>query len=247
MAETSDVKFLNVAGKHLTMFKAAGARWNHPDSALSIVNLQKMLDEGYPVAENVFSKVAPFNIVINNRQAAYAKIDPTVRASRRYLKSTSATTAEIADINTIINKLLAPSGRKKETLDPNKPAAEVEQGNSTSHRSYDARQGNLIALRHALAALAAYDTNETNINIAAYDALIAEIEAANQAVNDAYAEAFNAWNKRDAKLYDDSNSILEIFRRAKEYYKSLFEPKSPEYKAITAKAMTLDSNSRSRG
>ena len=246
MAETSDVKFLNVCGKHLTMFKAVGARWNHPDKALKIADLQTLLDGGYPIAENVMSKVAPFNIVINKRQAAYAKIDPMVRASRRYLKSTNATEAEIADINTIINKLLGSGGKKKETLDPNKPAAEVEQGNSTSHRSFDARQGNLIALRHAFDVLAAYDTNETNINIVAYDALIAEIEAANQAVNEAYAEAFNAWNERDAKLYDNPDSILEIFRRAKEYYKSLFEPKSPEYKAITAKAMTLDSNSRSR-
>ncbi len=73
----------------------------------------------------------------------------------------------------------------------------------------------------------------------------AEIEAANQAVNEAYAEAFKAWNDRDAKLYDNPDSILEIFRRAKEYYKSLFEPKTPEHKAITAKSMALVNLSRS--
>lgn len=243
MAETSDMKFLNVCGRHLDIFKV-DARWKPSNAALEVDALQAKLAGGYPIAENVLSKVAPYDIKINARQTVYAKIDPMVRASRRYYKSSGAPDANIADANTIINKILAPAGKKKAALDPNAPAAAIEKNNSTSHRSFDARYGNLIALREFYAADSFFNPNEIEINLAAFDALIAECEAANQAVNTAFVEAMNAWNERDAKLYNNADSILEDFRDAKDYYKSLYEPKSPQYKAITAKSMALKNNSR---
>jgi hypothetical protein len=167
-----------------------------------------------------------------------------VRSSRRYLKSSGATKEELADANTIINKLLTSGGTKTVALDPNKPAAKLETGNSTSHRGYDARYGNLIALREFYANVTVYKPNEIEIKLDAFDALIAECQAANEAVSEAFAEALAAWNERDAKLYNDPDSILATFRLAKDYYKSLYTPKDPQYKAISAKSMTLDNNSR---
>lgn len=243
MAETSDTTFLNRCMRHLDIFKAE-PRYNSSNSALVLAALEAKLASGYPIVEAVLAKVAPFNIKINERQAAYAKIDPMVRASRRYLKSSGATDAEIADANTIINKILNSGGKKKETVDPNQPAEAVKEKNSTSHRSYDARYGNLMALREFYANVSAYNPNEDPVKLTAFDAVLAECQAANEAVSQAFVEIFEAWNERDAKLYDDADSILEDFRDAKEYYKSLYTSKDPQYKAIERKDMALTNNSR---
>ncbi len=243
MAETSDTKFLNTCLRHLDRFKAE-PRWNPSNKRLEITALQTQLDGGYPIAKDVFSKVAPYKIKINDQQAAFARIDPMVRASRRYFKSTGAPEAEIADANTIINKLLDTGKKKILPLDPNLPAATIEQKNSTSHRSNDSRLGNLIALREFYASTSAFAPNESDIKLTAFDTLIAECQTAIAEVSQSFNEALGAWNERDAKLYDNADSILADFRDAKEYYKSLYNPKDPEYKAIQTRDMKLFSNSR---
>lgn len=244
MSETSDMKFLNTCRRQLDIYKV-DPRWNHSSPKLKITTLEAKLASGYPIAEAVKQKVPPYQIKINNRQAAYAKVDPMVRASRRYLKSTEATDAEVADANTAYKKVLKPSGKKKETLDPNQPAVAVEKTNSTSHRSYDSQAGNLIAVREMLTNISAYTPNEDGIKVADFDAVIAECQTANAEVSAAFIEPFAAWNERDAKLYNDADSILEDFRNAKEYYKSLYEPGTPQYQMITAPDMLLTNNSRS--
>ena len=243
MSETSDTRFLNTCARQLAIY-SVDPRWNPSNLRLKINALQAKLDGGYPIVENVFAKVAPFDIKINDRQAAYAKIEPMVRASRRYLKSSGATDAEIADANTLISKLLRPSGKKKQQLDPNQPAAAVEKTNSVSHQSYDAIYGNLLALREFYANVSAYAPNENEVKLTTFDDIAAECQASSQAVNAAFADALGAWNERDAELYDNDDSILEDFRDAKEYYKSLYAPDSPQYKAITAPDMELVNNSR---
>lgn len=229
--------------RHLNIFKA-DPRYNPSNPRLTLTALDAHLATGYPIAENVFAKVAPYDIKINKRQATYAKIDPMVRQSRRYLKSSGATAAEIADANTIINKILKPSGKKKETLDPNQPAAELEKKNSTSHQSYDSTYGILLALRQLYGNISAYKPNEEEVKLTAFDELAADCQTDNQEVSESFVEALGAWNERDAKLYDNADAILADFRDAKEYYKSLYTPKDPQYKAISAKDMALKSNSR---
>ena len=82
-----------------------------------------------------------------------------MRASRRYLKSSGATELEIADANTIINKILGERSSPKAKVDPNRPAAAAESSNSVSHLSYDSRLGNLSALREFYANVSAYKPN----------------------------------------------------------------------------------------
>ena len=244
MAENTDTRFLNVCGRHLEVFRVE-ARWNPSNEALKIANLEALLEAGYPVVDDVWAKFAPFEMKINRQQAAFDKIEPRVRAARRYLKSSGATEAEIADVNTVINDLLGEGTASKPPADPDNPAADIEKSNSVSQMSYDSRLGNLVRLRELFANIAAYKPNEDDIKLDAFDALIDECRAAIEARNAAFVPLFNAWNLRDAKLYDDADSILETFRDAKEYYKSLYAPDTPQYRAITERDMKLLSNSRS--
>ena len=76
------------------------------------------------------------------------------------------------------------------------------------------------------------------------DALIAECQASNNTVSAGFVPLLAAWNLRDAKLFDDADSILETFRDAKEYYKSLYAPDTPQYRAVTARDLALNRRSR---
>jgi len=243
MAESSDVKFLNTCGRLLDIF-SADAKWNPSNAALKIPALTAMHASGQPFVTGVVSAKAPHTIKINDLQAAFDKIEPRVRASRRYFKSCGASDAELKDANTIINKLLG-DGKKPKPVNPDQPGGAAQQSHSTSHLSYDSRLGNLTALREYYANVSAYQPNETDIKLDGFDALIAECQTALGGVDTAFVPYFEALNQRDAKLYDDADSILEIYRDSKEYYKSLYAPNTPQYRAITAPDMKLVSNSRS--
>ena len=58
MAETSDVKFLNTCRRLLDIFLGE-PRWNPSNSLLDLAKLDLKLSDAYPVAQDVFAKVAP--------------------------------------------------------------------------------------------------------------------------------------------------------------------------------------------
>ena len=182
MAETSDTKFLNTCRRLLDIF-AGEARWKPSNAALETVNLETKLASGFPIALDVMAKLAPQVIKINDRQETYAKVAPMVRSSRRYLKSSGASSKEIDDANTIINKILGVRSTPKPKVDPNQPAAAVENSNSVSRQSYDSRLGNLLALREYYANVTDYKPNENTISIGGLDALTTEMQAGNDAVS----------------------------------------------------------------
>lgn len=231
--ETSDTRFLNTCRRLLDIF-IADARYNPSNALLETANLNTRLTAGYPIAEDVPAKLAPQKIKINARQEAYEPIDDMVRRSRRYLKSSGATSREVDDAQTVIRKILGNRKGARVVDDPSTPADEAAAQNSVSHASYDAIQGNLNALRDLYANISSYIPNEDGIKLTDFDAVIDACRAANNEVSAGFPPVLQALSLRDAKLYDDDDSILELFRDAKEYYKSLYDPQDAEYRAVTA-------------
>jgi hypothetical protein len=156
-----------------------------------------------------------------------------VRVSRRYFKSCGASAAEYADLQTYAAKLLGTRISKPKT-NPDAPAAEAARSNSASHLSFDSQSGNLIGYRQCIGNVATYVPNEIEIKLPVFDDLIIECQTVNDDVSTGFVPLLTAWNLSDDKLYNDADSIYERFRLGKEYYKSLYKPKDPEYKAVTA-------------
>lgn len=244
MADTGDMKFLNTCRRHLDIFKAE-PRWNSSNPRLNLTALEAKLNAGYPIAADVTDKFAAQQIVVNNRQDVYAKIPPFAKAARRYLRSCGATENEIKDGTAYINELLGQQKKKPKTItNLDGSAVEATQQNAKLQLSYDGQYATLQSLRAFLGNVSAYIPNEDEVKLTTLDALITECGDANNAVSAGFVPLLGAWNMRDEKLYTDEDSILEDFRLAKEYYKSLYDPKDPQYKAITAKDMRLQDNSR---
>ena len=244
MANSADMNFLNVCRRHLDIFKAEG-RWNPSNTRLVLTALEAKLDGGYPIAEDVLEKFAANQIVVNNRQDSYAKIEPFAKSARRYLRSCGATEAEIEDGNRYINALLGQVKKKPKVIGNTEGnAAQATETHAKAQLSYDAQYANLQAFRAFAANVTAWQPNEDNLKLTAIDALIDECGGGNNAVSAGFVPLSTAWNTRDEKLYTDDDSVLEDFRLAKDYYKVLYEPKDPQYKTVTAKDMRLQDNSR---
>jgi len=244
MADTMDIKFLNTCRRNLDVF-SADTRYNSSNPDLALVNLTARLDAGYPIANDISVKFAAQQIRVNNRQAIYEKIDAFAKKSRRYLRSCGATEREIEDGNRYVNDLLGYTKAKpKNIANPDAPAGEGEETHAKAQLSYAALYANLMAYREFLRNVTAYQPNEDEIKISTLDALIEECGTANEDVSAGFAPLSAAWNLRDENLYTDEDSIINLFRKAKEYYKSLYEPKDPQYRAITRSDMTLRDYSR---
>lgn len=238
MAESSDTRFLNICRRHLDIYKA-DPRWNPSNPLLKLPAMEAQLAEGYAVAADVPARLAPQKILINNRQETYGKIRPFLRSSRRYLKSCGASEAEIADAGSYINNLIGKRAVPKAKDNPDTPANEALRTHSVSQMSFDSQYGNLVGYRAFLGNIPEYKPNEDPIKLTALDDLLMECDASNAAVSSGFVPLSGAWNLRDAKLYTDENSIYEVFRIAKDYYKSLYATNSPQYRTITARDMTL--------
>ena len=243
MSTTSDMEFLETCRQHFDIFKNE-ERWNHYNPRLSIARLEAKLNSGFPVANKISERFAPYQIVVNDRQDVYAKIDPWAKSARRYLRSCGATKNEIEDGNAIINALLGQKTNVRPPQNTNATAANASQSNERAQLSYAAKYANLQAARAFFGNVSAFQPNEDPLILTNVDAFIAECRTANEAVSEHFAPLNEAWNERDEILYTNEDSILADFRLAKEYYKSLYQPKDPQYRAITAKDMTLKDNRR---
>jgi hypothetical protein len=244
MADSADMKFLNVCRRLLDIFKAE-TRWKPSNPRLALTQLETKLESGYPVASSVTDKFAAQQIVVNNRQDIYAKIAPFAKSARRYLRSCGATENEVRDGNVYINDLLGQT--KKKPAPPGNtdaPLTEATAKQAKAQLSFDAQHANLQGFRAFAGNVTAYKPNEEELKLEQIDVLINECGSANNAVSAGFVPLSSAWNERDEKLYTGADSIIEDFRIAKDYYKSLYNPKDPQYKTITAKDLKLNDNSR---
>ncbi len=76
--------------------------------------------------------------------------------------------------------------------------------------------------------------------------LEAQLDAAYPIANDVPAQlAPHKIRINDRQASYAKINPFEVFRDAKEYYKSQYQPNSPQYRAVTAPSMTLQRRSRS--
>lgn len=217
---------------------AFGARYNPANSRLSIptlVLLHATTDESMDVAETAKGE---YNSAVNARKAAFGPMKTLASSAISALKVAQAPKGVIEDAEAIRRRMdgkrasPSPPPVGKNSDDPELPDA--PRSISTAQTGFINQVKHLSDLAKLLKREKSYAPNETELQVASIEAYIATLTAANKSVAELWVVQNNAINKRDALFHAEDNGLLATAGFVKEYVKSVYKPKSAEYKQVQA-------------
>ena len=233
MSESTDMKFMEEFRTAIDVAEN-DPKWVSTNPLLDVAKLNAQYDAALASVEDIPVKFHPHQININNRQDEYAKVKPLVRKSRGILRSSGATPNEVADGETLINSILGQRAALKIKDNPDTPENEAANQHSVSQLSYSSQLGNVRSYGVYLGNVAKYPSNESEVTPAAFGTLADSLEARNEAVGGSFLPYKGALHLRDGLLYDNADSIYEVAKLMKQYYKAIHEGNPAQYKLITS-------------
>ncbi|HEX8270587.1 MAG TPA: hypothetical protein VF581_11905 [Flavobacterium sp.] len=231
MASTSETGHAkNVANLEdfIAVLTGYGAPYNPTKAILKLPALNTMRTTSIAKISDVAAKNILYNNVVNDRQLAFSGIRALSTRLVNALEATDAIPAKIADIKGFHRKLQGhrASSPAQTSADPNAPAPATI---SVSQRSYDQQIEHFASIIGILASEPSYAPNENDLKIATLNAKKADLIAKNTAVTNAYVAITNSRISRDSTLYMADTGVVDVTTEVKQYVKSLFGAKSPQY------------------
>lgn len=167
-----------------------------------------------------------FKPLVNARVIEFKPVKPLVRRVRSAAKSCGASDEWVADVNTIVTKILG------ERAQPATPTPGDPAGTSSSQQSYDNTVNNFQALVALLAAEPLYMPNEVPLKVVTLTAKHTAMNNANNAVKAGVVPYNNAVIARNKALYTTKTGLVDVGQGSKEYVRSTFGFSSPEFKLV---------------
>lgn len=235
MSEQGHVKNVANFGRYISYIIGYGTDYNPSIQLIELVELQAKQTDFQAAIDAVTPKSAAETLAVNARQVVH---DDLQKLAPRILAAADASTADqlfSKDVRAIVRKLQGRRAAPKVKDDPNTPDVdESKQNASALQTSYDNQVGFFSELIDLLKANADYKPNETELKTVSLDARLADLQAKNQAVVTATAQARTARNARDAMLYNHPQGVKELADLVKKYVKSLYGANSPQLKQLQA-------------
>jgi hypothetical protein len=118
--------------------------------------------------------------------------------------------------------------------DPATPAVEGEKQHSASQMSFDNRRGNFVAFVAILANVPAYNPNENDLKLSSLQAVLADLDAKNNAVSTTFVPLSQARGVRDGMLYLNEDSVVNRAALVKAYVQAAFGKDSQLFAQVKA-------------
>ena len=233
MASTSEVGHAkNIANLNLlnTNIIALGAIYNPSNPKLLLTNLQDIYTSAFTQQESVNNLVAPYSIAVDEREIIFKPLNRELTKLRKAYKATEGVTqVQLEDFMTIVRKL---KGIRKSAQTTSTNPEEIQTNYSTSQMSYDQRTNNMDLLISLLQNTQNFNPNETEYQVATYQAKKAQMLVKTQAVADTFVPLNNARSTRNNTLYNSEDNLVDIANKAKDYLFTILDASSAQYKAI---------------
>lgn len=235
MSEQGHVKNIVNFERYIQYINGYGAAYDPSNAAIELVNLKAKKTEFEAAIDAVAPKASAETLAVNERQTAFEDLQ---KLAPRILAAADAATADQLfsdDLRTVTRKLQGRRAAPKPKDNPNTADIdESKQTASSSQMSYDNQIAHFAELIELLKANAGYNPNEAELKTAALETRLADLEAKNNAVITATAEARTARTARDEVLYNDTDGVKALADLIKKYVKSLYGPSSPQLKQLQA-------------
>jgi hypothetical protein len=196
----------------------AGAKYNPPDAAISVVNLKLKDQKQLAAIKLLHEKAALWMQAVNERE--------------RVRESLNTLMTKVKDVTGYVKKIQGVRITPKIVTEPGDPLTPTEESVvqiSASKQGIDNRLDNVLMLIELLKTEANYVPNETELTITALEALLTEANAKNTTVSVTTPPMESARNDRNKEMYMGAGSGADLANKLKAYIKAVFGGNSPEY------------------
>ena len=234
MASTSEVGHAkNVANFQdlIEFLSGYGGQYNPTKASLQIPQLIAQKANADNALAEVINKNTAYNSKVNERMIAFSDIKSLSTRLLNSLQASDASPETIKDAKTFNRKMQGKRASSAQTpVDPDAPAPNTI---STSQQSYDQLIQHLAGLKAVLETEPSYAPNESDLTIASLTTKIADLNAKNTAVANAYAGVSNSRIARNQTLYHETTGLVVTAFAVKKYVKSVFGAQSPQYAQVS--------------
>lgn len=177
--------------------------------------------------EDVNTQNGIYEPIENGRQDEFKNVKPLSRRIRSAAKVCGAKKNWVADVNTIVTKILGERAKKAT------PTAKDPAGTSSSQQSFDNTENNFQKLVKLLAGQGLYNPNENDLKVSSLTAKHGAMKGANNGVKAAVTPLNKAIIKRNKALYTPITGLVDVGQGSKDYVRSAFGFSSPEFKLVS--------------
>lgn len=217
---------------------AFGPRYNPSNSRLALPTLGLLHQATEEATEAAEIAKGEYSNAVIARKTAFASLKPLASSIISALKVAQAPKGVIEDAEAIRRRMngrrasgsAAPAAAANDDAElPNAPKSV-----SNAQTGFVNQVKHLADLVRLLKRESSYAPNEPELQIPGIEEYIGQLKAANKLVADLWIVQHNAITKRDAFFHAEMNGLLVIAAAVKEYVKSVFKPKSAEFKQVQA-------------
>lgn len=208
-----------------------GAEYNPSNSNITIPVLTTQHTEAKASVKEVKTTEAPFDSIEGQRKAMFKTLKPTATKVINALKAASAPATVIADAETINRKIQGKraDNTTEEIISNETPKDKV----SVSQQSYEMLIDHFEKLIELAEVEPKYNPNEEPLKTISLTNYKTTLETINTAVKTTYIPYKTAMQTRDIKLYAPETGLVDTAQTVKNYVKSVFGARSPQYKQIS--------------
>lgn len=235
MSSKSETGHANNAANFETIISfctAYGESYKPNRESLKLDSLNDLLTKSRNSLNEVTTAKNQYDLIVNERQIAFAKLRTTSTRIVNALDATDASDEAVADAKSINKKIQG----KRVSEKPGE--SEETKTISTSQQSYDSLVVNYSKLIDLISAEPSYAPNEPELITGTLTTYMFELRGANTKVINAYTVYSNAMIARDKVLYAKDTGLVDTAFEVKKYVKSVFGAASPEYKQISGLGFT---------
>ena len=205
-----------------------GAEYNPSNLLIVLLTMIAQQDACNTLQLEVNAQNGIFKPLVNGRKIVFKDVKKLVRRIRSAVKSCGASAEFIADVDTIVSKILGERSTTV-TATPADPA-----GTSASQQSMDNTTNNFFALVELLKNEPLYTPSKADLKIAALTIQYTAMDTSNKGVKVGATPYNLSVTNRNKALYTTTTGLLDVCQSAKDEVRSVFGFSSPEFKQVSA-------------
>ena len=225
----------------ISFVSAHGEAYNPSNQLIMLPALQTLFTAADGSLGTVNNTLSEYNSAIATRRQAYQPLGKLVTRTMSQLAASGISTTSYNQVRTVARKIKGIRATAiTETEAPSATTGNPPAANhiSVAQLSFDSRVENFSKLVQLLSAITEYNPNEPELKINTLNAFTAMLKEANQAVTTARVAFSNARIARDTTLYAAETGLFSRSLRVKQYVKSVFGARSPQYRQISSLLFT---------